>query len=56
VPHEKPVKIASHLRECHGYTLAESVAWAPWEMVRIHDATHRDIDCGHTHDDEEQES
>lgn len=48
------MKIASHLRDQHSYSLAESVKWAPWQMERIHAETHRVTDCGHEHKEEGQ--
>lgn len=41
------VKISSHLRDFHGYSLAESVKWSPREMLKIHEEEHVEKDCGH---------
>lgn len=46
------MSINAHLRDFHGYSLADSVKWNPSEMQRIHELEHAEADCGHDHDQE----
>ena len=43
--------VGPHLRDFHGYSLAESIRWSPPEMARVHEQEHAEGDCGHPVDD-----
>jgi hypothetical protein len=45
--------IGRHLRDHHGFTLAESMARPPYAMRRLHETQH-EVECSHTHDDNER--
>lgn len=45
------MRISSHLRDRHGWSLAESVKWAPHILESIHEQEHQDRDCNHRHEE-----
>jgi hypothetical protein len=42
--------IGRHLRDCHGFSLAQSVERRPAEMRRKHFQEHEEAVCNHKHD------
>lgn len=44
--------INAHLRNEHGYSLAESIRQAPHVMAEIHEMEHQERAWGHSHTDE----
>lgn len=45
------MSINAHLRDFHGYSLSESVRYAPHVLLEVHEREHQETDCGHTHDE-----
>lgn len=43
------MRVNAHLRDRHGYSLAESVRHSPQVMAEIHEMEHQERDCGHDH-------
>lgn len=44
------MKISAHLRDFHGYDLAESVQRSPSQMARLHELEHEEAACNHPAD------
>lgn len=45
--------ISRHLRDEHGYSLAQSIARAPREMAELHEREHAEGNPNHRHMDKE---